>query len=162
MICEMPMLESMQWQFCHAVEAQCIGMVDEQHQAVKAEDMSNNPGPSTVESTPGALTQMCDGEAYVDGAEGPVIIATDLPEGFVISDGTIHLQLTLKLTAGADEEYRTHLLSIRLHLNKAPLCPNSSKVNASWSAAEQAAAKLSLRSQVRLDSLTANAQSKPM
>ena len=100
MACEMPMLESIHWRFSHKSSSHDIGVVDDdhQHQQVKSEDMVHNSAWARYEhqSAPGESENICGGETYVYGSEGPAIIAANLPEGIEMSHGAINLHLTPK------------------------------------------------------------------
>lgn len=153
MTCPMPMLDSIQWQFCGQGKTTKEGdVVVNQHGSSAAENERIYPGmhEDEVPSLQASLERRMPlgtikGDAYVDGAEGPAMLTFDMPDH---RPECVNLQLKMRLGPGADAQYRTHVLDIQIHVSLVPICDNKSKMDAAWATAEQGKATISVRSQV--------------
>eukprot|EP00892_Ulva_mutabilis_P007832 jgi/Ulvmu1/5420/UM022_0215.1 len=152
--CPMPMLESLEWQFCMIGTAGGDG--NWVSQRTKSSVQSNaaisenfdlaDTDPSSGQDISASSSA---GDAYVAGAEGPAIMQYKLPENGDSQSDSIQLQLTLHLGQGADINYRTHMLEMRIRPSVLKTCDAKAKMDAVWAAAEHGAVHVSLLSQVR-------------
>lgn len=152
MACPMPMLESIKWRFWDQ-DCTKVGAASTVHlQCCDAKSHVQTSQEHELSSDPHSTEHRCahntrEGDAYVDGAEGPAILSFDMPEPAKHPE-RVNLRLTMHLGSGADVQYRTHVLDIQIHTSGLPLCAHKSKMDAAWATAERGVATISLRSQV--------------